>query len=46
MRKSDEDWVNKCMEHRVEDRKAVGTPRRTWLDNVEEDMAELEIDKG
>ena len=41
MRKSDEDWVNKCMELRIEGR----TPRRTWLESVEVDMAELEIDK-
>ena len=41
MRKSDEDWVMKCMEFRVEGRR----PRRTWLECVEADMAELEIDK-
>ena len=38
MRKSDVDWVNKCMEYRVEGRQ----PRRTWLESVEADMAELE----
>ena len=31
MRKSDEDWMNKCMEYRVEGRKTVGRPTRTWL---------------
>ena len=31
MRKSDEDWVNKCMEYRVEGRGPVGKPPRTWL---------------
>ena len=30
-RKSDEEWVNKCMEYRVEGRRPVGRPRRTWL---------------
>ena len=45
MRKGDEDWVRKCMEFRVEGRRLVGRPRRTWLDSVEADMAELEIDK-
>ena len=40
MRKSDEGWVNKCMEHRVEGRRL----RTTWLVSVEADMAELEID--
>ena len=44
-RKRDEDWAKKCMEFRVEGRRPVGRPRRTWLDSVEEDMAELEIDK-
>ena len=44
MRKIDEDWVNKCMEIRVEGRRPVGRPR-TWLESVDADMAELEIDK-
>ena len=30
-RKSDEDWVKKCIECRVEGRQPVGRPRRTWL---------------
>ena len=37
--------MNKCMEFRVEGRRPVGRPRRTWLENVEADMAELEIDR-
>ena len=41
----DEDWVKKCMEYRVECRRPVGRPRKTWLESVEADMAELEIDK-
>ena len=41
----DENWVNKCMEIRVEGRRPVGIPRKTWLDNLETDMAELEIDR-
>ena len=41
MRKSDEDWVKKCMEYRVEGRRPTGRPRRTWLERVEADMAEL-----
>ena len=45
MRKRDEDWVKKCMEFRVEGRRPVGRPRRTWLESVEADMAEPEIDK-
>ena len=45
MRKGDEDWVKKCMEYRVEGRRLVGRPGKTWLESVEADMAELEIDK-
>ena len=45
MRKGDEDWVKKCMEYRVEGRRPVGRPRKTWFESVEADMAELEIDK-
>ena len=33
--------VNKCMDIRIES----GIPRGTWLENVEADMAELEIDR-
>ena len=36
----DEDWVKKCMEYRVEGRRPVGRPRRTWLESVE---AEAEL---
>ena len=45
MRKGDEDWVKKCMEYRVEGGRPVGRPRKTWLESVEADMAELEFDK-
>ena len=31
--------------YRVEGRRPVGRPRWTWLESVEADMAELEIDK-
>ena len=37
--------MKKCMEYRVEGRRPVGRPRRTWLENVEADLAELEIDR-
>ena len=45
IRKGDEDWVKKCMEYRVEGRRPVGRPRKTWLESVEADIAKLEIDK-
>ena len=37
--------MKKCMEYRVEGRRPVGRPRKTWLESVEADMAVLEIDK-
>ena len=37
--------MRKCMEFRVEGRRPVGRPKRTWLGILEADMAELEIDK-
>ena len=45
MRKGDVDWVNKFMEYRVEGRRPVVRPRKTWLESVEADVAKLEIDK-
>ena len=33
--------MKKCMEFRVEG----GRPRRTWLESVEADMVELEMDR-
>ena len=45
MMKSDEHWVKKCMEIRVEGRRLVGRLRRTWLEIVDMDMAEHEINK-
>ena len=37
--------MKKCMEYRVEGRRPVGGQRRTWLESVEADMDEPEIDK-
>ena len=36
--------MKKCMEYRVEGRRLVGRPRRTRLESVEADMAELQTD--
>ena len=38
MRKRDEDWVKKCMEYRVEGRRLVRRPRKTWLESVEAEI--------
>ena len=37
--------MKKCMEYRVEGRRPIGRPRKTWIESVEAEMAELEIDK-
>ena len=37
--------MKKCMEYRYEGRRPVGRARRTWLESLEADMAELEIDR-
>ena len=37
--------MKKCMEYRVEGIRPVVRPRKTCLESVEADMAELEIDK-
>ena len=37
--------MKKCIKYRVEGRRPVGRLRKTWLESVEADMAELEIDK-
>ena len=37
--------MKKCMEYRVEGRRPVGRSRKTWLESVEPDIAELEIHK-
>ena len=44
MRKGEDVWVKKCMEFGVEGRRPVGRPRKTLLESVEADMAELEIE--
>ena len=43
MSKGDEDWVKKCMEYRVEGRRLVGRPRKTWLESVECECYEEEV---
>ena len=45
MRKSNEDWVRKCLEFRFEGSIPVRRPRRTCLESIVADMAELEIDR-
>ena len=37
LRKDDDDWVKKCMEHEVEGSRPRGRPKRTWKEVVRED---------
>jgi len=37
LRKEDNDWVKKCMEHEVEGARARGRPKKTWRQIVEKD---------
>ena len=37
LRKDDDDWVKKCMEHEVEGSRPRGRPKKTWKDVVRED---------
>ena len=37
LRKEDNDWVKKCMEHEVEGSRPRGRPKKTWTEIVKED---------
>ena len=36
LRKDDDDWVKKCMEHEVEGPRPRGRPKKTWKEVVRE----------
>ena len=40
LRKSDDDWVKKCMDLEVEGKRERGRPRKRWTDVVGIDMKE------
>ena len=37
LRKDDDNWVKKCMEHEVEGSRPRGRPKKTWKEVVRED---------
>jgi len=37
LRKEDNDWVNKCMEYKVEAARPKGRPKRSWRKAVQKD---------
>ena len=44
VREGDGDWMKKCVECGVEGGGPVGRPGETWLESVDGDVTELEID--
>jgi len=44
-RKDDDDWVNKCMEYKVEGPRPRGRPKRTWREVVLEDWQARKLNK-
>jgi len=50
LRKDDDDWVKKCMEHEVEGSRPRGRPKKTWKEIVREDCqvchGPLQMEKG
>jgi len=45
LRKDDDDWVKKCMEHEVEGSRPRGRPKRTWKEVVREDCQAHKLNK-
>ena len=45
LRKDDDDWVKKCMEHEVEGPRPRGRPKKTWKEVVREDCPARKLNK-
>ena len=45
LRKDDDDWVKKCMEHEVEGSRPMGRPKKTWKEVVCEDCQARKLNK-
>ena len=45
LRKDDDDWVKKCMEHEVEGPRPRGRPKKTWIEVVREDCQARKLNK-
>ena len=45
LRKDDDDWVKKCMEHEVEGSRPRGRPKKTWKEVVREDCQARKLNK-
>jgi len=46
LRKDDDDWVKKCMEHEVEGSRPRGRPKKTWKEVVCEDCQARKLNRG
>ena len=45
LRKDDDDWVKKCMEHEVEGSRPRGRPKKTWKEVVRDDCQARKLNK-
>ena len=45
LRKDDDDWVKKCMEHEVEGSRPRRRPRKTWKEVVRDDCQARKLNK-
>ena len=45
LRKDDDDWVKKCMEHEVEGSRPRGRPKKTWKEVVRYDCQARKLNK-
>ena len=45
LRKDDDDWARKCMEHKVEGSRPRGRPKKTWKEVLREDCQARKLNK-
>ena len=45
LRKDDDDWLKKCMEHEVEGSRPRGRPKKTWKEVVREHCQACKLNK-
>ena len=43
-RKSDEDWVKRVTNLKVEGNRPAGRPKKTWQDTIKADLRQLKLD--
>ena len=46
LRKDDDDWVKKCIEHEVEGPRPRGRPKKTWKEVLREDCQARKLSTG